>query len=71
MVEALQNMQEPAREALMESVRNMDFRVPILLPGIQVKTSGTEDGYPIEASQIQRFEGENWKLVGDVVQAPH
>jgi branched-chain amino acid transport system substrate-binding protein len=71
LVEALKNMEEPTREALMDSVRNMDFRVPILLPGIQVKTSGTEDGYPIEAMQIQRFEGENWKLVGDVVQAPH
>jgi branched-chain amino acid transport system substrate-binding protein len=71
LVEALNGMEEPTREALMESVRNMDIRVPILLPGIRVKTSGTEDGYPIEATQIQRFEGENWKLVGDVIQAPH
>jgi hypothetical protein len=30
-----------------------------------------KDGYPIEATQIQRFEGENWKLEGDVIQAPH
>jgi hypothetical protein len=36
-----------------------------------VKTSGEQDGYPIEAMQIQRFEGENWKLLGDVIQAPH
>jgi branched-chain amino acid transport system substrate-binding protein len=71
LVEALNGMEEPTREALMESVRNMDIRVPILLPGIRVKTNGTEDGYPIEATQIQRFEGENWKLVGDVIQAPH
>ena len=26
---------------------------------------------PIVAMQIQRFEGENWKLLGDVIQAPH
>ena len=71
LVEALNGMEEPTREALMDSVRHMDIRVPILLPGIRVKTSGTEDGYPIEATQIQRFEGENWKLVGDVIQAPH
>jgi hypothetical protein len=43
---------------------------PLLLPGIQVKT-GSDDGYPIEAMQIQRFEGENWKLEGEVIQAPH
>ena len=71
LVEALNGMEEPTRDALMDSVRNMDIRVPILLPGIRVKTHGTEDGYPIEATQIQRFEGENWKLVGDVIQAPH
>ena len=71
LVEALNGMEEPTREALMDSVRHMNIRVPILLPGIRVKTSGTKDGYPIEATQIQRFEGENWKLVGDVIQASH
>ena len=71
MVEALKGMKEPTREALMESARNMDLELPILLPGINVEMKGTEDTYPIEAMQIQRFEGENWKLVGDVIQAPH
>ena len=71
MVDALKGMKEPTRQALMDSVRNMDEEVPILLPGIEVKTSGDSDGYPIEAMQIQRFEGENWKLQGDVIQAPH
>jgi branched-chain amino acid transport system substrate-binding protein len=71
LVEALRNMEEPTREALMDAVRNMDLKVPILLPGIEVKTSGTQDGYPIEATQIQRFQGENWQLVGEVIQAPH
>jgi branched-chain amino acid transport system substrate-binding protein len=71
MVRALEGMEEPTREALMDSVRNMDEEIPILLPGIEVKTNGTEDGYPIEAMQIMRFEGENWKLQGDVIQAPH
>ena len=71
MVEALKGMEEPTRDALMKSVHNMDLEVPTLLPGIDVKTSGTADGYPIEAMQIQRFEGENWKLEGEVIQAPH
>jgi branched-chain amino acid transport system substrate-binding protein len=71
MVEALKGMEEPTREALMDSARSLDTEIPILLPGIEVKTNGTEDGYPIEAMQIMRFEGENWKLQGEVIQAPH
>jgi branched-chain amino acid transport system substrate-binding protein len=71
MVEALEGMEEPTRDALMESIRNLDTEIPILLPGIEVKTGGTEDGYPIEAMQIMRFEGENWKLQDEVIQAPH
>jgi branched-chain amino acid transport system substrate-binding protein len=71
LVEALKDMKEPTREAFMDSVRNMDIEVPILLPGIEVKTSGEEDGYPIEAMQIQRFEGEDWVLQDEVIQAPH
>jgi branched-chain amino acid transport system substrate-binding protein len=71
MVRALEGMEEPTREALMDSVRNMDEEIPILLPGIKVQMDGENDTYPIEAMQIMRFEGENWKLQGDVIQAPH
>jgi branched-chain amino acid transport system substrate-binding protein len=71
MVKALEGMEEPTRESLMDSVRNLDLEIPILLPEIRVETEGTSDGYPIEAMQIMRFEGENWKLQGDVIQAPH
>ncbi len=71
MVEALRGMKEPTRDALMDSVRNMDTEIPTLLPGIKVTTSGSDDAYPIEAMQIMRFEGENWKLLGDVIQAEH
>jgi branched-chain amino acid transport system substrate-binding protein len=71
MVEALKGMEEPTREALMDSIRDMDVEIPILLPGIKVQTNGNEDGYPIEAMQIMRFEGENWKLQNEVIQAPH
>ncbi len=51
----------------MDAVRNMDTQIPLLLPGIEVKT-GPEDGYPIEAMQVMRFDGKDWKLEGDVLQ---
>ncbi len=50
MVEALKGMEEPTRQSLMDRPR-LDVKVPILLPGIEVKTSD-DDGYPIEAMQI-------------------
>jgi branched-chain amino acid transport system substrate-binding protein len=68
MVKALEGMKEPTRDSLMESVRNMNTEIPMLLPEIKVETSPT-DGYPIEAMQIMRFDGENWQLEGEVVQA--
>ena len=70
MVEALKNMKEPTRDALMDSVRSLDQEVPILLPGIKVQTR-PDDGYALEAMQIMRFDGNRWRLVGDVVQKPH
>ena len=70
MVEALKGMEEPTRQALMDSARSLDIEVPILLPGIDVKMAA-DDGYPIEAMQIIRFEGENWQRQKEVIQAPH
>jgi branched-chain amino acid transport system substrate-binding protein len=69
MTEALKGMKEPTRDALMKSVRNMDTKIPILLPGVDVKTSGETDGYPLEAMQIQQFDGKNWQLQGEVIEA--
>ncbi len=70
MVEALKGMEEPTRQALLDSARSLDIEVPILLPGIDVKMAA-DDGYPIEAMQIIRFEGENWQRQKEVIQAPH
>jgi branched-chain amino acid transport system substrate-binding protein len=69
MVKALEQMKQPTRAALMDAVRNLDLEIPLLLPGIKVKTGGTGDGYPIEAMQVQRFQGENFELVGNVIEA--
>ena len=63
------NMKEPTRDSLMESIRSMDTEIPMLLPGINVKMDGESDGYPIEAMQIMKFDGENWELEGDVIEA--
>jgi len=71
MTDALKRMKKPTRASLMEAVRSTNEKVPILLPGIDVKLDGQSDGFPIEAMQIQKFQGQNWKLQGQVVQAPH
>jgi branched-chain amino acid transport system substrate-binding protein len=39
---------------------------PILLPGIKINTSAT-DFYPIQSVRLQRFEGQTWKLFGEVL----
>jgi branched-chain amino acid transport system substrate-binding protein len=43
-----------------------DFEPGTLLPGIKVNTSPT-DFYPIEQEQLQRFEGDTWKLFGPIL----
>jgi branched-chain amino acid transport system substrate-binding protein len=68
MVEALKGMKEPTREALMDSVRNLNAKIPILLPQVELKT-GSDDGYPIEQMQIMRFNGDRWVLSGEVTEA--
>ena len=40
--------------------------VPLLLPGIKLKTSPT-DFYPLQSVYLQRFEGETWKSFGDLL----
>ena len=66
MVKTLENTKAPTREALMESVRSLDHQTALLLPGIRVKT-GEGDGFPIEAMQLQQFNGDRWELKGRVI----
>jgi branched-chain amino acid transport system substrate-binding protein len=55
------------RANLMNQAASMhDLVVPILLPGIKINTSPT-DFYPIQSVQLARFDGETWKLFGDVL----
>jgi branched-chain amino acid transport system substrate-binding protein len=55
------------RENIMKQAASInDLKVPMLLPGINVSTSAT-DFAPIKQMQLQKFEGETWKLFGDVI----
>jgi branched-chain amino acid transport system substrate-binding protein len=55
------------RANLMKQAANMHkLVVPLLLPGITINTS-PKDFYPIQAVQLARFDGETWKLFGDVL----
>ena len=57
------------RENVMKQAASFQkFRVPLVLPGINVSTSST-DYYPIQAVQLSRFKGETWELFGDIMAA--
>jgi branched-chain amino acid transport system substrate-binding protein len=55
------------RENVMRQAASMKgFRVETLLPGISMDTSRV-DYAPLEAVQLQRFNGKQWELFGDVI----
>lgn len=53
------------RDNVMKQAASLDITLPMLLPGVNVKT-GPDDFYPIEREQLQRFEGKTWVLFGKV-----
>jgi branched-chain amino acid transport system substrate-binding protein len=55
------------RENIMKQAASLKgVEVPLLIPGIKANTSAT-DFYPLQSVRLQRFEGETWKLFGDVL----
>ena len=50
----------------MKQAANLDVALPMMLPGIKVKTSAA-DYFPAEAMRLQRFNGETWELFGEVI----
>jgi branched-chain amino acid transport system substrate-binding protein len=55
------------RENVMRQAASLkDFHVDTLLPGITINTS-KDDYAPIEAVQLQRFNGKQWELFGEVI----
>ena len=53
------------RENIMKQAASLDMNLPMLLPGVNVKT-GPDDFYPIEREQLMRFDGKTWQLFGKV-----
>jgi hypothetical protein len=44
-----------------------DFELDVLLPGIKVNTSPT-DHYPIQQTQMHRFDGTRWQGFGPILE---
>ncbi|GAA4409224.1 ABC transporter substrate-binding protein [Quisquiliibacterium transsilvanicum] len=56
-----------SRENVMRQAANLkDLELPSLLPGIRINT-GPTDYYPIEQLRLNRFDGKQWVLFGDVI----
>ena len=53
------------RENIMKQAASLDITLPMLLPGVNVKT-GPDDFYPIEREQLAKFDGKTWQLFGKV-----
>jgi len=55
------------RENVMRQAANLkDLELPILIPGIRINT-GPQDHSPVEQMQLQRFDGKQWALFGDII----
>ncbi len=58
-----------SRKHIMEVASSIPgIRIPMLLPGIRVRTTAT-DWYPIEQAQLERFDGRRWVLFGKLYDA--
>jgi branched-chain amino acid transport system substrate-binding protein len=53
------------RENIMKQSANLDFTLPMLLPGINVKTT-PDDFFPIEREQLMKWNGKTWERFGKV-----
>ena len=54
------------RENIMKQASHLDMELPLLLPGIRLKTSST-DLRPIKQMRLVRFDGERYVLFSDVL----
>jgi branched-chain amino acid transport system substrate-binding protein len=53
------------RANVMKQAASLDITLPLLLPGVNVKTSA-DDFYPIEREQLVRFDGKAWVRFGKI-----
>ncbi len=55
------------RANIMKQAANLrDLELGMLLPGIKINTDAS-DFFPIEQVQMMRFDGESWKLFGEII----
>jgi branched-chain amino acid transport system substrate-binding protein len=55
------------RENVMKQAASLhNLQLPMLLPGITISTAA-DDYAPIKQMQLQKFDGNSWKLFGEVV----
>src|ERR1700741_2753569 len=55
------------RENVMKQAANLrDFSTDMILPGVKANTS-PDNYFPIEQMQLMKFDGEAWRLFGDVI----
>lgn len=54
------------RENVMKQAASLDMTLPMLLPGVTLKT-GPDDFVPIEREQLARWDGKSWVLFGKVI----
>jgi ABC-type branched-subunit amino acid transport system substrate-binding protein len=54
------------RENIMKQAASLEMNLPMLYPGIRLKT-GPDDFYPLESSQMLRFNGTGWETVGGII----
>ena len=66
MVHTLQKAGDDLTRAnVMKQAASLDLTLPMLLPGVNVKT-GPDDFYPVEREQMMKFDGKTWELFGKV-----
>ena len=53
------------RENVMKQAASLDITLPMLLPGVNIKT-GPDDFYPIEREQLAKFDGKTWVRFGEI-----
>lgn len=51
-----------SRENIMRQARRLDIDLPMMLPGVRVKTSDTQP-HPVTDLRLQQFDGTSWKLM--------
>ena len=56
---------ELTRENVMRQAASLDLTLPMLLPGVDVKTS-PDDFFPFERARLARWDGRSWVLFGRV-----